>query len=41
MQQLTVNLTIPIPSDLIEIKKIELEELKQSQLVYVGPWKQN
>jgi len=32
MQQLSVNLTIPIPSDSILISKVELEELKQSQL---------
>lgn len=32
MQQLSVNLTIPIPSDSILISKVELEELKQAQL---------
>ncbi len=35
MQQLSVTLTIPLPSDSILIKKIELEELKQAQLVGV------
>lgn len=35
MQQLLVKLTIPIPSDSILISKVELEELKQSQLVGV------
>ena len=30
-QQLSVNLTIPIPSDSILISKVELEELKQAQ----------
>ncbi|MDE5415502.1 DUF771 domain-containing protein [Alkalihalobacterium chitinilyticum] len=33
MQQLSVNLTIPIPSDSVLISKAELEELKQQQLV--------
>ncbi|PAD23512.1 hypothetical protein CHH62_21810 [Niallia circulans] len=31
-QQLSVNLTIPIPSDSVLISKIELEELQNSQL---------
>lgn len=35
MQQLSVNLTIPIPSESILISKVELEELKQSQLIGV------
>lgn len=35
MQQLSVNLTIPIPSDSVLITKIELEELKQQQLTGV------
>lgn len=35
MQELSVTLTIPIPSDSILIKKVELEELKQAQLVGV------
>lgn len=32
MQQLNVNLSIPIPEDSILIKKIELEDLKQQSL---------
>jgi phage pi2 protein 07 len=32
MQQLSVNLTIPIPSDTVLISKIELKELRQQQL---------
>ena len=32
MQQLNVNLTIPVPSDQVLISKIELEELQQEQL---------
>lgn len=32
VQQLNVNLTVPIPSDSVLIKKVELEELKQQQL---------
>lgn len=38
MQQLTVNLTIPIPEDSILIRKVELEELKKNELtgVYWG-----
>lgn len=35
MQQLSVTLTIPIPSDLIIISKVELEELKKAQLAGV------
>ena len=35
MQQLSVTLTIPVPSDSILIKKVELEELKQAQLLGV------
>lgn len=35
MQQLSVNLTIPIPSDSVLITRIELEELKQQQLTGV------
>lgn len=31
-QHLSVNLTIPIPSDSVIISKIELQELKQQQL---------
>lgn len=31
-QQLSVNLTIPIPSDSVLITKVELEELKRDQL---------
>jgi phage pi2 protein 07 len=31
-QQLTVNLEIPIPSDLVIISKVELQELKQKEL---------
>lgn len=32
MQQLNVNLSIPIPSDSVLIKKVELEELKKETL---------
>ncbi len=32
MQQLEVNLTIPIPVDSVLIKKVELEELEQEKL---------
>lgn len=32
MQQLSVNLTIPVPSDSVLISKIELQELKQQHL---------
>jgi phage pi2 protein 07 len=32
MQQLSVNLSIPIPPDTVIISKVELEELKHSQL---------
>lgn len=32
MQQLNVNLTVPIPSDSVLIKKIELETLKEQSL---------
>ncbi len=32
MQQLNVNLSIPIPEDSILIKKVELEKLKQESL---------
>lgn len=32
MQQLSVNLTIPIPEDQVLISKVELEELKQQSL---------
>lgn len=32
MQQLSVNLSIPIPDDSVLISKIELEELKQESL---------
>lgn len=35
MQQLSVTLSIPVPSDSILIKKIELEELEKAQLVGV------
>lgn len=31
-QQLSINLTIPIPSDSVIISKVELQELKQQQL---------
>lgn len=31
-QQLTVSLEIPIPSDLVIISKVELQELKQKEL---------
>lgn len=33
LQQLSVNLTIPIPSDSVIISKVELQELKEQQLV--------
>lgn len=32
MQQLTVNLTIPVPADQVLISKVELQELKEQQL---------
>jgi len=32
MQQLSVNLTIPIPADSVLISKIELEQLKANEL---------
>ena len=32
MQQLNVNLTIPIPSDSVLVSKVELEELKKQTL---------
>ncbi|GGB43393.1 hypothetical protein GCM10011409_21260 [Lentibacillus populi] len=32
MQQLNVNLTIPVPTDQVLISKIELEELQQESL---------
>lgn len=32
MQQIEVNLSIPIPSDSILIKKVELEQLKKNEL---------
>ena len=35
MQQLNVNLTIPIPSDSVLISKVELEELKRNELAGV------
>lgn len=35
MQQLNVNLSIPIPSDSILISKVELEELKKESLAGV------
>lgn len=35
MQQLSVNLTIPIPSDSVLISKVELKELKESSLAGV------
>lgn len=35
MQQLSVSLTIPIPHDSVLISKVELKELKQSQLLGV------
>ncbi|RDW21011.1 DUF771 domain-containing protein [Oceanobacillus arenosus] len=35
MQQLTVNVSIPIPDDKVIISKVELEELKQEQLIGV------
>jgi phage pi2 protein 07 len=36
MQQLSVNLTIPVPADFVLISKVELQELKQQQLT--GTW---
>lgn len=35
MQQLEVNLSIPIPADSVLIKKVELEELKRNELAGV------
>src|SRR5699024_481457 len=35
MQQLNVNLSIPIPEDKVLISKVELEELRQSNLTGV------
>ncbi|WP_164669985.1 DUF771 domain-containing protein [Virgibacillus doumboii] len=35
MQKLSVNLTIPIPSDSVLISKIELQELKKKELTGV------
>lgn len=35
MQQLSVTLTIPVPTDSVLISKVELEELKQAQLTGV------
>lgn len=35
MQQLTVQLAIPIPEDQVIISKVELEELKRNQLTGV------
>ncbi len=35
MQQLTVNLTIPIPADSVMISKVTLEELKRNELTGV------
>lgn len=32
MQQLTVNLTIPVPADQVLISKVELQELQEQQL---------
>lgn len=32
MQQLNVNISIPIPPDQVLVKKVELEELKQQSL---------
>lgn len=32
MQQLQVNLTIPVPEGYVMVKKVELEELKQESL---------
>lgn len=32
VQQLTVNLSIPIPADQVLISKVELEQLKQAEL---------
>ena len=34
-QQLNVTLSIPIPEDMVLIKKVELEELKEQQLLGV------
>lgn len=36
VQQLAVNLTIPIPDDSVLIKKVELEELRRQELS--GVW---
>ncbi|MEX0595914.1 MAG: DUF771 domain-containing protein, partial [Candidatus Paceibacterota bacterium] len=33
MQQLSVNLTIPIPTDQVLISKVELEDLKNQSLI--------
>lgn len=35
MQQLSVNLTIPIPEDSVLISKVELEDLRNNQLTGV------
>lgn len=35
MQQLNVNLTVPIPEDMVLIQKVELEELKEQSLAGV------
>lgn len=35
MQQLSVNLTIPIPADSVLISKVELEDLRKEQLAGV------
>jgi len=35
MQQLSVNLTIPVPADSVLISKVELEELKKEKLTGV------
>ncbi|SDN69079.1 protein of unknown function [Tenuibacillus multivorans] len=35
MQQLNVNLNIPIPSDRVLISKVELEELRKNELAGV------
>ncbi|MCJ7840538.1 DUF771 domain-containing protein [Lederbergia sp. NSJ-179] len=35
MQQLNVNLSIPIPADSVLISKVELEELKRNELTGV------
>ena len=32
MQQLSVDLTIPIPTDYVVVRKVDLEELKEQQL---------